>query len=103
MIPAALAPVVGVATPALAAGPGWRGSGLPALDMLGVFVGIPLGLFLVISLLFVLIPTWVSERRQRSELTWTAETRWFEGPSEGEQAVEVAEPSEDGGGASASW
>lgn len=92
-----------LAQPALAATPGWRGSGLTSLQVLGIFVGIPLAMFVVITLLFVLLPSWAGETRHRPGPGSTVEPAWFAGPADGQRSVEVAEPSQDGGGASASW
>lgn len=98
-----MAPALLWAPPAFATLPGWRGSGLTLLEVLGYYVGIPLALFLVISVLFVLVPFWVGESRRSPGLLWTAEPVWFDGARDGQQSVDVAEPSQDGGGASASW
>lgn len=102
---AVLAAVLTLAAPApaLAVVSGWRGSGLTGLQVLGIYVGGPLGLFLLIALLFVALPAWASGSRHRPELVWTAEPTWFGGPADGQGALQVTEPSEDGGGASASW
>lgn len=96
------------AGPAVAAEPGWRGTGMTLLQVLGVFLGLPLGLFIVISLIFVLLPSWAREVRYRPGLVWTAEPVWFDGPeTRSDQASGAAEPparpTTDGGGASASW
>lgn len=64
---AVVLPVLAVlagATPALAATSGWRGSRLSLLGNLGVFIGIPIGLFAVITLLFVVLPSRVRQQRR---------------------------------------
>lgn len=93
------------ASPALAAGPapGWDGTGMSPLEVVGVFIGVPVGLFVVISLLLVYLPQWVHEIRYRPGLVWTAEPVWFNGPEAQEEALAAAEPTRSGGGASASW
>lgn len=92
------------AAPLLAFGPhpGWDGTGLSPLQTVGVFVGIPVGLFVVISLLFVYLPSITSGNRYRPGLMWSAEPEWFEGPDNPEEAAE-ADSTTTGGGASASW
>lgn len=101
-VPAAVLALAAPA-PALAVVSGWRGSGLSGLQVLGIYVGGPLGLFLLIALLFVALPAWVGGSRHRPELVWTAEPTWLGGPADGQAALQFTEPSEDGGGASASW
>ena len=102
---AAAAPALVVASPALAAGGGWRGTGLTFLQLLGVLVGGPIVLFVVISLLFVQIPAWIGESRYRTGpgLLGAPRPVWFKGPADEQGSLDVAEPSQDGGGASASW
>lgn len=103
VVAASAAPVLLWAPPAFAALPGWRRSGLTFLEVLGFYVGLPLALFIGISLLFVLIPFWVGESRRSQKSSWGAQPLWFDGPRDGQQSVDVAEPSQDGGGASARW
>jgi hypothetical protein len=45
------------------------GPRLSVLQTIGIFVGIPIGLFLVITLL-VLLPGWMRGDRNRSEIGW---------------------------------
>lgn len=58
-------PLLTAGTPTLATGTGWRGSGLTLLGFLGVFAGIPIGLFALLTLVFVLLPA----RRRRGSTT----------------------------------
>ena len=48
------------------------GSGLTVLQTLGIYVGIPLGLFLLISFMVVL-PGWVRGDRNRREVGWVGQ------------------------------
>lgn len=103
VLPAAIAPVVAVASPAAAFTPEWDKTGLTSLQMAGIFIGIPIALFVVISLLFVLIPELVSNARNRQGPSWQSERAWFGGPEDEQQSFEVSRPSERGGGASGRW
>jgi hypothetical protein len=86
------------------------GPGLTVLQTVGIYVGIPLGLFLIITFL-VCLPGWVKGDRNRREVGWV------EGPagaaasagspatgarSSAEQAVTAGRPGGTGG-ASGSW
>lgn len=51
---AAAAPVWGWVGPALTASSGWKGSGLTGWQWLGMFAGIPLGVFAFIAALVLL-------------------------------------------------
>ncbi|MQA86645.1 MAG: hypothetical protein GEV03_18925 [Streptosporangiales bacterium] len=88
---------------------------LTPLQAIGIFAGIPIGLFLLISLL-VAVPSWARDARYRPGLPWDAEPVWFDGPdtARGSDVPEEAEESaarverkrdggRDGGGASAGW
>jgi hypothetical protein len=99
-----------VAIPVLAAVPaqasdkeggGW---GLGLGPTLGIFVGIPLGLFLL-SVLLGTLPELLRGPRYRPGRDWNYPPVWFGGPPEPDEAVERARPEDDrrGGGASAEW
>lgn len=84
---------------------------LTPLETLGIFAGIPVALFLIITLL-VVAPSWARDARYRPGLPWTADPVWFEGPDSAPAPGEVEDvgepaprdaPTRDGGGASASW
>jgi hypothetical protein len=85
------------------------GPGLTVLQTLGIYVGIPLGLFLVISFLVVL-PGWVRGDRNRREVGWAGQNGAVvtTAPSEAapsssaEQSVGAGK-SAGTGGASGSW
>lgn len=76
------------------------GSGLSVLQTLGIYIGIPLGLFLVITFL-VCLPGWVRGDRNKREVGWV------EQPSEAAQssAGEAVTAGRQGGtgGASGTW
>jgi hypothetical protein len=76
------------------------------LDVLLVFVGIPLLATLVITLL-VYAPHMAKRPRYRPGRLYDADPLWFDGPSKPERALEstaTAAPEDTrGGGASASW
>ncbi|MGH8971053.1 MAG: aa3-type cytochrome oxidase subunit CtaJ [Actinomycetes bacterium] len=80
------------------------GDGLSALATLGIFVGIPAALFLVITVLAV-APSMARGPRYRPGLGWWAAPVWFNGPEAADAAVRdaVATPSRESGGASARW
>jgi hypothetical protein len=83
------------------------GQQLTVLENLLLFVVAPLGLFLLISLL-VLAPSIAKGPRYRPGLSWWAEPVWFSGPSgleagDTDSIIRAAEPTRDGGGASARW
>ncbi len=107
VVGAALVPIILVAGPAFAADDGEvSGSGLSALQTLGIFVGIPLAAYLLIVFL-VLLPSLVRGPRYRPGRAWTAQPVWFSGPDEPTAALAAvdtdAAKSVVGGGASASW
>ncbi len=86
-------------------GSGDAGPGLTVLQTVGIFVGIPVGLFVLIWLL-VYAPSMVKGPRYRPGLTWWAAARWFNGPPQGLSGVSGVAPGPDttkGGGASARW
>lgn len=80
------------------------GKGLSALQTLLIFAGIPIGLFVVISLL-VMAPSMARGPRYRPGLGWWAAPVWFNGPDDADSAVRhaTATPKNEGGGASARW
>jgi hypothetical protein len=79
------------------------GAGLSALQTIGIFVGIPLALFLVITIL-VAAPGAARGPRYRPGVGWWAAPVWFNGPDDAESAVrETTAATTEGGGASARW
>jgi hypothetical protein len=79
------------------------GPGLSAGMVLLVFIGVPVGLFLLIALL-VSVPSMVRGPRYRPGLGWWAEPVWFGGPrGDATEHVASAEPVRAGGGTSARW
>jgi hypothetical protein len=79
------------------------GAGLSVLETLGIFVGIPALLYIVIVLL---VNAGSSSRgpRYRPGVGWWAAPVWFNGPDDADRAVRDAEGSRSqGGGASARW
>lgn len=63
-----------------------RGPGLSVLETLGFYVGIPLLVVLVVTLL-TLAPSGARSPRYRPGLTWWAEPVWIGGPSGGAQSA----------------
>lgn len=85
------------------------GSGLTVLQTLGLYIGIPLALFLFISFLVVL-PGWIRGDRNRREVGWIGQNGSGApadaGPAAGsassaQQSVSAGKPGT--GGASGSW
>lgn len=78
------------------------------LQFLVVLVLIPLGLFLVISLLAAL-PSMISDKGYQPGQSWRAEAEWFGGPRKGVDAADELSPSQieaaeaDRGGTSGQW
>jgi hypothetical protein len=100
--------VSGVASPALAApvdAGAEPGEPLTLVETLLLFVGAPIGLFVLISLL-AMAPSLVRSGRS-SSLGWWSEPLWFGGPDKAElpagEPAESASGSAAGGGASARW
>lgn len=108
-----------VASPAFAAHPGQAGSdpgpGMSVPTAILVFAGIPIGLFLLITVL-VMLPSWAKNRRYRPGLDWWAAPVWFGGPSDTAVVEHATDPVALGrlplvqsastagrGGASARW
>ena len=111
MVTATTALLVLPATPAMAAGTllaaqddgADPGPGLSVLQTLGIFVGIPVLLFVVIAVL-VAAPSAARGPRYRPGLGWWSAPVWFNGPDDAERAVrESAGSASQGGGASARW
>jgi uncharacterized membrane protein YgcG len=89
------------------------GTGLTVLQTLGLYVGIPLGLFLLISFLVVL-PGWIRGDRNRREVGWIGQNGAAAGSAAGKSSAASASSSsaQQGvsagksagtGGASGSW
>lgn len=86
------------------------GPRLSVLETIGIFVGIPIALFLVITFL-VMLPGWVRGDRNRAEIGWDrksaakAEAAPESGRGEGESGEKAAAGSGTSGtgGASGSW
>ncbi|WP_133412021.1 hypothetical protein [Vallicoccus soli] len=82
------------------------GAGLSALETVGVFVGLPVLLFAVITAL-VYATNRGGERRYRPGAGWYSAPVWFHGPPAHERPKDVDDlPTEGtmaGGGASARW
>ena len=79
------------------------GGGLTVLQTLGLFVGIPVALFVIIALL-VSLPGMARGPRYRPGVGWWAAPIWFNGPDEAERAVrDTTAATTEGGGASARW
>lgn len=78
-----------------------------ALEFLLVLLVIPLGLFLLITLL-ASVPTMVRGERYTPGLAWRNENEWFGGPRDGLEAADRTDPKaieadSERGGASARW
>jgi hypothetical protein len=104
---AALGSAVLAAGPALAIGERGDPSGkLSAIETTAIFLGIPLGVAVVIAFL-VFLPSIVSGPRYRPGRPWTATASWFGEPIGSETtaaAITTLPPATlDGGGASARW
>lgn len=79
------------------------GPGLTVIQTLGIFVGIPVLMFVVIAVL-VSAPSAARGPRYRPGLGWWAAPVWFNGPDDAERAVrQSAGSAHQGGGASARW
>jgi hypothetical protein len=84
--------------------------GIPALDGLMVYALIPLGLFLLITLL-VYVPSMSRSETYRPGEAWRGEPEWFGGPRGGveatgkqdQPAVQGSTPDDRKGGASGGW
>jgi hypothetical protein len=83
------------------------GSRLSVLQTIGIFVGIPVGLFVLITVL-VLLPGWVKGDRNRNEIGWDTQSAAKTGgkaPADaaGESEAKAGSASSGTGGASGSW
>jgi hypothetical protein len=79
------------------------GPGLSILTVIGVYVGIPAGLFLLIAFLVVL-PGLLHRPRYRPGRPWTHDPIWFAGPEDPEAALRAAVPAlQAKGGVGADW
>jgi hypothetical protein len=79
------------------------GEGMPILDVIGVYIGIPLGLFLLITA-FVVGPGMLRRPRYRPGRPWQHDPVWFAGPARPESALRAATPGpQTGGGVGADW
>ena len=73
------------------------------LETLGFFVGIPLAVALLVSLL-VLAPGWTRNARRGGSTSWSGEALWIGNAAVGERpSILAAESEDDRGGASARW
>ncbi len=103
--PLATAALLVAASPALARTSDGEqfGPKLPFLETMLIYVGIPLGLFLVVAAACA-APALLHRPRYRPGRAWTAAPIWFTGPQDPEAALERARPGRTaGGGASARW
>ncbi len=73
---------------------------MSVLQVLVVFVALPLAFFAVVALL-VYTPSWVRGPKYRPGLSWWAEPVWIGGGDA--SAVHTATPVTEGGGCSARW
>jgi hypothetical protein len=78
------------------------GPGLSVLQTFLIFVCIPAGMFIIITLL-VTAPSIARGPRYRPGLGWWAAPVWFNGPDDADSAVRSASATAGGGGASARW
>lgn len=84
------------------------GPRLSVLETIGIFVGIPIALFLVITFL-VMLPGWVRGDRNRAEIGWDRKSAAKAAPESGRGEGESGEKAAAGsgtsgtGGASGSW
>lgn len=80
--------------------------GLTWVQTLLIFIGIPVGAFLLITFL-VYLPSIVRGPRYRPGRPWTAGSVWFGGPEEAvgphEEVSDLPATTTEGGGASARW
>lgn len=102
---------LGIASPAFAAphrsDGDDPGTGLNTLATIGLYVGIPLGIALLIALL-TFAPASTRGPRYRPGGSWDADASWLGGPNEGARSAGGAHPeqgpqSSGAGGARGSW
>lgn len=67
-----------------------------------IFVAIPLGLFVIISVL-AMAPGWMRRPRYRPGRPWSHDALWFAGPESPDTALAAARPRQGTGGAGAEW
>lgn len=104
------AAATGLLLPLLLAAPAWAlddgevpGKSLGTGMVIVYYVVVPLGFFLIISLLASL-PSMLRRPRYRPGRPWKHDPLWFGGPDDPEQAVASARPGGAAkGGASAEW
>ena len=80
------------------------GGRLSVLQTIGVFVGIPIGLFVLITVL-VLAPGWIRGDQNRNEIGWDTKSAAKQ-PADaapGESEAKAGSASSGTGGASGSW
>ena len=70
------------------------GSRLSVLQTIGIFVGIPVGLFLLITVL-VLLPGWVKGDQNRTEIGWDTQSAAKAGGAEPADAAGESEKAGD--------
>jgi hypothetical protein len=105
VVAAALAPVVLVATPALAKLDDGevKGDSLGAGLVILYYVVIPVGIFAVIAF-FSVLPSMLRRPRYRPGKAWNYDPLWFSGPDDPDRALSAARPGATArGGASAEW
>ena len=84
------------------------GSRLSVLQTIGIFVCIPIGLFVIITVL-VLAPGWIKGDRNRNEIGWDTQSAAKTGKkdpvdaAQGESEAKAGSASSGTGGASGSW
>ena len=80
------------------------GTRLSVLETIGIFVCIPVGLFVLITVL-VMLPGWVKGDRNRNEIGWDAQSAAKTGPAAatGESGAKAGAAASGTGGASGSW
>ena len=78
------------------------GPGLTVSETLGLFVGIPAAVILTV---YVLVYALTGRRGPRYPIgaPWSGAAQWFGGPPDPQSALQHAEPTRGGGGASAHW
>jgi hypothetical protein len=111
----ALTPAIAVTTVAAAASADppaqWEDNpSVSTFHVLLVLLGIPLALFLIITLL-VYLPSMMRGERYKPGQAWRSEPEWFGGPRGGVEALQADQPQavtagehhDNRGGASARW
>ncbi|MEQ7125137.1 hypothetical protein ABN034_11505 [Actinopolymorpha sp. B11F2] len=83
------------AAPAFGATPQGTAVAMTPLEVIGIFVGIPVGLFVIITLL-VMAPGLIRGARQQPGLSWSGRPEWFgANPDAGELAAGTGSTSSD--------